>query len=88
MYFWCFIFVSLVAVLVVCHLSFVSPFLTPKTYAFSQTIAAPTIGAAPLVSSEPSLDIVNGNNNTPWAAVLGVFVAIIAFTWAMLALAL
>mmetsp|Transcript_41771 Transcript_41771/g.72495 ORF Transcript_41771/g.72495 Transcript_41771/m.72495 type:complete len:219 (-) Transcript_41771:89-745(-) len=50
--------------------------------------AAPTVGAAPLVSTEPSLDIVNGNNNTPWAAVLGVFVAIIAFTWAMLALAL
>jgi hypothetical protein len=29
-----------------------------------------------------------GDQNTPWAAVLGVFAAIIAFTWMLLSLAL
>lgn len=28
------------------------------------------------------------DGNTPWPAVLGVFVAIVAFTWALLAMAL
>lgn len=56
-----------------------------------QTIAtSPEAELNPKVSDESLVNTAHGNNNnnTPWAAVLGVFVAIIAFTWAMLALAL
>ena len=55
------------------------------------SVSAGSSGAAAGVGgvrSEETAVLNERDNHTPWPAVLGVFVAIVAFTWALLAMAL